>query len=450
MHKRILALAIAFVLLLGVIPAANAFADSTVTLKEMPTDDPDLIKIVKESDGKTITDGTAIFKVEFFPNDNWSGSPARTWYYKTINGYTLLNDESYYVASGAFGTSDPLYKNDLGLPTIPLGTIRITEIQAPEGYLKSDFKLEGKVTQPSTGADGEFKWTTQADGTIRYEQDTAFVNNKPIKGNLKIIKKDAYEEIFLSGAGFRILDGDGNTVAEGYTDRNGEVTFENLLYGKDYKYQEFKPPMGFKPDDTLYPFEITENGVTVTKEKLNYRRPGTIQVKKQDANGGALKGATFLLEYSTDDGGTWFAVKYREESDEITRGGCTSPGLVDGQLTTGDDGIVTFTGLRADSKILYRLTETVAPEGMALIGGSLYVGTLPVESDNIYASDAEVFDSTAYVYTLYVTATDNSLFRLPETGGGNFSLLPLAMLLAAAPLTLIFIKRKETANEEIA
>lgn len=87
---------------------------------------------------------------------------------------------------------------------------------------------------------------------------------------------------------------------------------------------------------------------------------------------------------------------------------------------------------------------------MALIGGSLYVGTLPVESDNIYASDAEVFDSTAYVYTLYVTATDNSLFRLPETGGGNFSLLPIAMLLAAAPLTLIFIKRKETANEEIA
>ena len=52
MHKRILALAIAFVLLLGVIPAANAFADSTVTLKEMPTDDPDYIKIVKESDGK--------------------------------------------------------------------------------------------------------------------------------------------------------------------------------------------------------------------------------------------------------------------------------------------------------------------------------------------------------------------------------------------------------------
>lgn len=449
MHKRIIALAIALVLLFGVVPAANAFADSTITVKETPTDDPDYIKIVKESDGKTITDGTAIFKVEFFPNDSRSGTPARTWYYKTIDGYTLLNDESY-VTSGAFGTSDPLYKNDLGLPTIPLGSIRITEAQAPEGYLKSDFKLEGKVTQPSTGADAEFRWTTQADSTIRYERDAAHVNNIPIKGNLTIIKKDAYEDIYLSGAGFRVLDGGSNTVAEGYTDRSGEVTFENLPYGKDYTYREFKPPMGFKPDDTLYPFEITENGVTVVKEKLNVRRPGAIQVKKQDANGGALRGAAFLLEYSTDEGGTWFPVKYREESDEITRGGCTSPDLIDGQLTTGDDGIVTFTGLRADSKILYRLTETVAPEGMSLIGGSLYVGTLPVESDNIYAGDAEVFDSTAYVYTLYVTATDNSLFRLPETGGGNFSLLPFAMLLAAAPITLIFIKRKESANEEIA
>lgn len=446
MHKRIIAFAIAFVLLLVVIPATNAFADSTVTLREIPSDDPEYIKIVKESNGETITNGTAIFRVDFFPNDSWSGTPARTWYYKTINGYTILNDESYYVSSGYFVISDPLYKNDLGLPTTPLGTVRITEAQAPEGYLKSDFRLEGKVTQPSTGADAEFQWTTQADGTIRYEEETAYVNNAPIKGDLKIVKKDAYEDILLSGAGFRVLDTNGQTVAEGYTDINGELVFKDLLYG-DYQYQEFRAPKGFTPDDSCYPFEIAENGVTVVKEQVNYRRPGTIQVKKQDANGKALDGASFLLEYSTDDGSTWAPVEYREESDGITRGGCTSPGLVDGQLTTGDDGIVTFEGLRADSKILYRLTETAAPEGMSLIGGHLYVGTLPVESNNINASDAEVFDSTAYVYTLYVTATDNALFRLPETGGKGLSLLPFVMLMAATPIAIIFINRKEEISE---
>ena len=453
MYKRILALAIALVLVFGVLPVSSAFAaNADIVLPEMPTSDPDEIKIVKESNGETITDGTAIFKVEFFTNYKCSGTAERTWYYKTVNGEIKLGDKKYYLKTCDYGTSDALYENALGMPTLPLGSIRVSEVQAPEGYLKADFELKGKITQESTGAEAEFAWTTKANGTIRYVEDTVYINNSSLTGSLKIIKKAADEDIFLSGAGFRILDADGNTVAEGYTDRNGELTFDGLLYGQKYSYQEFKAPQGFKLDDTVYPFEITEGGATVTLEKVNHRRPGTIQVKKQDANGSAQSGAAFLLEYSKDNGTTWFPVKYREESDKITTGGCTSPELKDGQITTGTDGLATFTGLRADGKILYRVTETVAPEGMALIGGSLYVGTLPVESDNIYASDAEVFDSTAYVYTLYVTATDNALFRLPETGGEGFSLLPFAMLLMAAPIALIFIntKRKENANEEIA
>lgn len=442
---RPLALFVAVFLLAALLPVASAYAEGGVlAVTEQPTDDPDHIKIVKESDGETITDAEAVFCVEFFPNETCGGSPARTWFYKTIDGYTLLNDKTYYLASCAGGTSDALFEGEDGLPTLPLGSIRVTEEQAPEGYLKSDFKLEGRITQPSTGADAVFTWTSQADNIIRYAEDAAYIQNDHIKGTLKILKRDKYEDIPLSGAGFRILDAEGQTVTEGYTDQNGEVTFPDLLYGQ-YQYQEFKAPKGYKLDGNTYPFSITENGVTVEKTAADLRHEGTLQVKKQDVDGGALGGAVFLLEYSTDKGGTWAPIFSREAGDDhVTPGGCTSAGLDNGQLTTGEDGTVTFTGLRADGSILYRLTETKAPEGFSLPGGSLYAGTLPVETDNTRAEDSEVLDDgKTLCYTLYVTATDSSVFRLPETGGAGFALLPLTLVLAAAPIIFFMSKFKE-------
>ena len=198
----------------------------------------------------------------------------------------------------------------------------------------------------------------------------------------------------------------------------------------------------------MYSFSITEDGVTISHTRVNERRPGTIEVKKQDANGNPFAGVAFLLEYSTDEGSTWLPVFSRAADEKnITRGGCTSPGLTDGQLVTDETGKVRFTGLRADSKILYRLTETAAPEGYALMAGSLYVGTLPIETDNIYASDAEVFGSKAFVYTLIVTATNDPVFRMPETGGSGFGYLPFAMLLCAAPLTFINKKSKRKGDQ---
>ena len=250
------------------------------------------------------------------------------------------------------------------------------------------------------------------------------------------------------GAGFRLYDSEGNQIGEGYTDANGKLTFKNLLYG-DYTYQEFKAPKGFELDDTVYPFSITEHGVTVSHTRVNERRPGTLTVKKQDADGTLLPGTTFLLEYSTDKGSTWTQVfSLDPDETDLTRGGCTSPGLVDGQLTTGESGTVSFTGLRADGIILYRLTETQAPEGRSLMGGSLYVGTLPVESENIYASDSEVFDSRAFHYTLNVTATNDPIFRLPEAGGDfGFTFLPLAMSLMASPAIIMKKSKKKEITE---
>ena len=230
------------------------------------------------------------------------------------------------------------------------------------------------------------------------------------------------------------------------TDQNGELLFEDLLYGTGYSYQEVSVPKGFVLDQNVYPLSITENKVTVTMEHENFRREATLQVLKQDHQGNPLSGTTFLLEYSSDNGNTWSPVSYREAGNSVSFGGCTSAGLSYGQLTTGADGLAVFTGLRADGEILYRLTETACPPGYSLMGDPLYVGTLPVAVNDPNIADGETVDGTTYTYSLYVTATDNPVFRLPEAGRNGFSLLPFALLLLAAPHFAIKLK-KESLHE---
>ena len=412
---------------------------NSVSVKEVPTGDAGHLRIRKvDGEGtelKTITESAAVFKVEFFTNGDWSGTAVKTWFFKTAEGICWLNDSAYLDTSQ---TNAEFYTDADGTVCFPIGTVKITEITAPTGYVKSDAELLAKITQDSSGAPAVWHWTTDAGGVISYEAEGASFKNTPIRGNLKIVKRDAYEDIPLSGAGFRLFDGGGHLIDEGYTDANGELTFENLLYGS-YSYQEFAAPKGYELDDTVYPFSITEHSVTITQERSDLRRPGTLEVKKQDQNGKPLAGATFLLECSTDNGASWTAV-FSRSGDNVQAGGCTSPGLSDGQLTTGDNGSVTFSGLRADSSILYRLTETQAPVGHSLLGSPLYVGTLPVEISGT-AEDSETVDGVTCCYTLYVTATDDPLFRLPETGGAGFAWLPYVMGFLTMPY--IITKRKD-------
>ena len=328
--------------------------------------------------------------------------------------FTLTDSSSQVVAEG-----DTPDDGKLTFTGLLLGSYTLQETATREGFVLDTTPIPVEVTEHGQ--------------TVEIS-----MANTPIRGNLRIVKCDAYEDTPLSGAGFRLFDSGGHLIDEGYTDANGELTFESLIYGS-YQYQEFSPPKGYKLDDTVYPCSITEHGVTITQERDNLRRPGTLEVKKQDQNGKPLAGATFLLEYSTDNGASWTAV-FSRSGDDVQTGGCTSPALSDGQLSTGDSGSVTFSGFRADSSILYRLTETQAPVGHALLGSPLYVGTLPVEISGT-AEDSETVDGVTTCYTLYVTATDDPLFRLPETGGAGFTWLPYVMGFLTMPY--IITKRKD-------
>ena len=129
-----------------------------------------------------------------------------------------------------------------------------------------------------------------------------------------------------------------------------------------------------------------------------------------DTTGKPLAGAEFLLEWSVD-GTVWKPVT-PAESVYVTEGTCSSEGLVDGKLISGETGLVEFTGLHPER--LYRLTETAAPEGYQLLEGSAYEGGLPAEQDLI----------------VELTVVNVRIFRLPDTGSRTMQLLPFVLVLA--------------------
>ena len=132
------------------------------------------------------------------------------------------------------------------------------EKASPEGFLKDD---------------NYYYFAIEKDGEtviVENEAGVGFVN-QPITGELEITKKDISDGKLLPDVGFRIKNDKGEIVAEGYTDKTGIAKF-TLRYGK-YTYQEFDLLDGYQPDNTEYPFEITEDGQIIKAEMTNEKIP---------------------------------------------------------------------------------------------------------------------------------------------------------------------------------
>ena len=172
----------------------------------------------------------------------------------------------------------------------------------------------------------------------------------------------------------------------------------------------------------------------IAKEHDNQPKKGSITIYKVDEAGRPLPGVTFLLEFSVDGGKTWSPIQYREETDDVRAGYCTSEGLDQGRLVTGEDGYAVFTGLCIDTQlgeVLYRVTETATKNGYSLFPGYAFNDSL---SEN---TDIEVS----------FTVVNQPEFKMPATGGSGFTGMVIALALAglaATAMLLMMRKRKKT------
>jgi uncharacterized surface anchored protein len=157
-------------------------------------------------------------------------------------------------------------------------------------------------------------------------------------------------------------------------------------------------------------------GATAEVTFTNRLKSAQIIVYKIDPMGAPMSGAEFLLEWS-EDGVNWSPVTYTD-SENISKGTCTSAGLVDGKLESGRDGVVCFTGLHPE--LQYRLTESKAPEGYQLLTEPAYEGGIDPEETLI----------------VELTVVNAPVFELPMTGSTGST---VAMLLQIAGATVLLI-----------
>ena len=271
--------------------------------------------------------------------------------------------------------------------------------------------------------------------TLTYGQ-TAEVRfyNQIARGMLEILKVDHDGVTPLEGAKFEITDDNGNVIATETSGPDGKIKVDSILYGK-YHWSEVKAPKGYELDPTVHDFAIERDKQVIEITQENTPNVGSITAKKVDADGNAMPGVEFTLEYSTDDGATWTPVEARAEDSKPSIGGCTSA-VVDGALITDENGVTTFNGLQVDNQtvtITYRLTETGTKSGNTLLAAPLFIGSLP-----------QVLDDGTETVDVVVTAVNNQSFTLPSSGGNGMMGVPvgIALALISASCILMLTRKK--------
>lgn len=257
--------------------------------------------------------------------------------------------------------------------------------------------------------------------TLTYGQ-TAEVSfyNQIARGSLEILKVDHDGVTPLEGAKFEITDDNGNVIATEISGPDGKIKVESILYGQ-YHWSEVEASKGYDLDDTVHDFAIEHDEQVVEVTQENTPSVGSITAKKIDADGNAMPGVEFTLEYSTDDGATWAPVEARAEDSKPSIGGCTSA-VVDGALITDENGVATFNGLQVDNQtvtITYRLTETGTKSGNTLLAAPLFIGSLP-----------QVLDDGTETVDVVVTAVNNQNYTLPSSGDNGMTSVPIGIALA--------------------
>ena len=330
------------------------------------------------------------------------------WFYEKTN--TGENVEGWKITI----YSDPACTQEVGTIT--------TNEEGRGGYYLDPGIYYAKETGDEYGRFEDEYWMVDESVQkveILPHQDTEITFTNVQYGKLKILKT-MEDGAIAAGWQFRVTDAAGTEV-EGspFTTSEDGTILETLLPG-EYTVEEILP------EDSLYVCK-SENPqkVSVVQGQIaevtfvNGIRTGRITIQKVDTQRNPLSGATFLLEWS-EDGALWWPVTF---SEATIKGGCANADLVDGMLTSGEDGILEWTNLHPG--LQYRLTEVKAPNGYKLLPDVAFSGELPADG-----------------LTVELTVVNARTFTMPETGAVSGTILKVLSLLAALGCLGLLLARK--------
>lgn len=285
----------------------------------------------------------------------------RTWYIQTnSDGLTRL-DEKYL--SDDF-LSDGLYY-DGNFVTIPIGTIVIKEVKAPDGYSLSDVVFYRVITQEGA----------------KFAQDT----NTPINVTIDEMPAKAYIGIHkLNQSGVGVANATYGLYADSAcaslydkltTNADGKGTFaKSVDVGKTYYIKEITAPTGYELDETVYPVIATVDNATVDT--------AVIQTIYEDSVKADLK-----IKKSSTDGivsNLWFAI-----SDSL--------GNEYNAVSTDKNGEATVKGLRVYDDKGNKITYTVKELGFkTTLGSHSYGGyTWTIKKENAISYKGSYYEGVS-------------------------------------------------------
>ena len=362
---------------------AVSLSDKKTEPQDNPVNDPVGIVLQKKNavTGETTNQGLggAVFSIEYYAQEIDKDydvkadetAPAldsknlkKTWYIETQEtGRALLNKN--YLAKG-FISDDFYYWEDNPDPIVPVGTVVVREVKAPDGYSLSDVAFYRTITVEGA----------------KFAQDT----NTPINVPIDEMPAKAYvgiNKLNQSGIGvanavyglYADAECKQTAVSTLVTDKNGKGVFSDSVdVGKTYYIKEQTAPTGYELDETVYPVIANEENSTV--------ETAVIQTIYEDAIKADLK-----IKKSSTDGivsNLWFAI-----SDNL--------GNEYNAVSTDKNGEATVKGLRVYDDKGNKITYTVKELGFkTTLGTHSYGGyTWTIKKENAISYKGSYFEGVS-------------------------------------------------------
>lgn len=362
---------------------AVSLSDKKTEPQDNPVNDPVGIVLQKKNaiTGETTSQGLggAVFSIEYYAQEIDKDydvkadetAPAldsknlkRTWYIQTDeDGYCDLNKK--YLAS-EYSSDDFYYTSaENPVPAIPIGTVVIREVKAPDGYSLSNVVFYRVINEEIAGI----------------AQDT----NTPINVPIDEMPAKAYVGINkLNQSGIGVANAvyglySDSACASLYdkltTNADGKGTFaKSVDVGKTYYIKEITAPTGYELDETVYPVITNEENSTV--------ETAVIQTIYEDAIKADLK-----IKKSSTDGivsNLWFAI-----SDNL--------GNEYNAVSTDKNGEATVKGLRVYDDKGNKITYTVKELGFkTTLGIHSYGGyTWTIKKENAISYKGSYYEGVS-------------------------------------------------------
>ena len=168
---------------------------------------------------------------------------------------------------------EELITNNEGIAMIdlPYGTYIIRQTKGEEGYINAE------------------------DIQVIIEEDKVYnLNIKNIKKSVLVFSKTDYSlDILVANCLIEIYKEDNSLVYSGKTDKMGKIILPDLDIGK-YYILEKEAPKYYKLNSQKMFFEVKEHGKVIKANMKNYRKEGSLKIKKQDKKTNKyLEGAEF-------------------------------------------------------------------------------------------------------------------------------------------------------------